>query len=65
MATGALARTTLHNVAAISAFIMTFSFQITEIIELPAMLDYLANPMPDLANRQYRRARPLRPNVAS
>jgi hypothetical protein len=65
MATGALARTILHNVAAISAFIMTFSFQITEIIQLPATLDYFANPMPDLANRQLRKARRLRPNVAS
>ena len=35
-AAGALARTTLHNAAAISAFIMTISFQFWENLNLPA-----------------------------
>jgi hypothetical protein len=34
-------RTTLHNVAAISAVIMTISFQLTETIRFPNTPDYI------------------------
>jgi hypothetical protein len=34
-------RTTLHNVAAISAVIMTISFQLTETVCFPNMPDYI------------------------
>ena len=39
MATGALMRTTLHNVATISAFIMTISFQFWKLDMFPATPD--------------------------
>ena len=41
MATGALMRTTLHNVATISAFIMTISFQLWKLDMFPATPDII------------------------